>query len=455
MTRRWIFPAVAAVALIVAIFAAAPFVAEMGSTSSASRNAADAPDEGDPTAKADPAKHDQAHPRRRAADEYAEFRRSVEERRAAGRPTTIRELLGPDPPDAENAAVELNAALGAVTAEFGAEDTWPKIGPWGDELIAEQTSEQLDALRAFVERFRPFCDRVASGLDRPRCRLPVPEAMDEVWDRAVRPLQQASRILTAIARGDVDVERRLDALSTLLRLGRRNEPTAATASMVNAALAKGAVVTIRDGVERNELDARVVRSRLDTLLTTDWVATGPAFFELQFVGNLANSSAWIDGELKIPTGMEKFVTLRAPSPEELVATMDALERASRLAASPFRDYLAGVEAIDERARTTNLPTVGALFVRKLGEVEAACRLARVALAAAEHRATHGDFPASLDDLKPMFADGVPLDPFTDTPFVYEKTVTGVRIASLGRLANEDAIDEETLREKCLVWELKR
>jgi hypothetical protein len=55
----------------------------------------------------------------------------------------------------------------------------------------------------------------------------------------------------------------------------------------------------------------------------------------------------------------------------------------------------------------------------------------------------------------MFADGVPLDPFTDAPFVYERTPAGLRIASFGRLADEDALDEETLRERCLVWDLKR
>ena len=48
-----------------------------------------------------------------------------------------------------------------------------------------------------------------------------------------------------------------------------------------------------------------------------------------------------------------------------------------------------------------------------------------------------------------------LDPFTDAPFVYEKSATGVRITSAGRLADEEAIDEATLRERCLSWDLKR
>ena len=92
---------------------------------------------------------------------------------------------------------------------------------------------------------------------------------------------------------------------------------------------------------------------------------------------------------------------------------------------------------------------------RLARTDGATRLARIALAAAEHRATHGDFPASLDELKPMFPDGVPLDPYTDAPFVYEKTAAGVRIASAGRLPEDAPLDDATLRERCLVWELKR
>jgi len=86
----------------------------------------------------------------------------------------------------------------------------------------------------------------------------------------------------------------------------------------------------------------------------------------------------------------------------------------------------------------------------------ACRdLTRIGIRTAEACVVHADFPASLDDLKPMFPDGVPLDPFTDAPFVYEKTATDVRIASVGRLPEDKPLDDATLRKRCLVWELKR
>ena len=447
MKRNWIFLAVAAVALLVAIVAAAPFIAEMRTPPSES-----AGDE--PALGTDPSTRERTAPHRRRRAEYAEFLRYLDERRADGKPTTLRELLGPDPPDADNAAVELVAALKAVTADVGEDSAFPKVGPWGERPFEEQTPEQFEELRVFVERLRPFCGRVAKALDRPRCRLPVPGGIDETFEDSIRALQRASRILIAAARADADVERRLEALTTLLRLARRNEPTTEIASMVNTALAKAAVAAIRDGIARNELAPGVVRARLDALLTTDWIATGPAFFELQFVGFLANARAWIDRGFRLPEGTQEFLTSRSPSPEELLAVTDALEEASRLPSSPYGKYAARADALEEHLGAAG-PGVGvSLFVRSIGDVEAACRLARIALAAGEYRSTHDDFPASLDDLKPMFVDGVPLNPMTDAPLVYERTETGARLATEAR-SHDDADHEELIRERCLVWELKR
>src|SRR5207247_290315 len=91
----------------------------------------------------------------------------------------------------------------------------------------------------------------------------------------------------------------------------------------------------------------------------------------------------------------------------------------------------------------------------LAASDARVRLARVALALGEFRATHGDFPSSLDDLRSAFPDGLPLDPFTDAPFVYERVPDGVRVASRGRLASEPAMIFDEAAADVLGWELKR
>ena len=55
--------------------------------------------------------------------------------------------------------------------------------------------------------------------------------------------------------------------------------------------------------------------------------------------------------------------------------------------------------------------------KHLIDADAAMRLGRIALAACEHRRLHGMWPASTDELAPLFPDGVPGDPFTGTPVV--------------------------------------
>jgi len=159
----------------------------------------------------------------------------------------------------------------------------------------------------------------------------------------------------------------------------------------------------------------------------------------------------------VTTGAVTLAKLDRGMPEKVVAYCEPLSAAIRIRPGRYADYRRAVSLAVAARADPSLPM--AYFIQTSAErfcrTDAATRLARVALAAAEHRATHGDFPASLDELKPMFPDGVPLDPFTDAAFVYEKTATGVRIASAGRLADDRPIDEATLRERVLVWELKR
>ncbi|MFZ5828591.1 MAG: hypothetical protein ACOY3P_00815, partial [Planctomycetota bacterium] len=41
-----------------------------------------------------------------------------------------------------------------------------------------------------------------------------------------------------------------------------------------------------------------------------------------------------------------------------------------------------------------------------------------------YRAENGGFPATLDPLVPNYAEPMPLDPFTDRPFVYKRAADG-------------------------------
>jgi hypothetical protein len=390
------------------------------------------------------------------------IRAFADELRARGVPTTLDELNGPPPPAAENAAAELTAALDALHAEFGREgdrtSRWPNVGSWGDSVtpIRDETPERVAELRAHLRLLRPFRARVAAALDRPRLRF-APQA-DSVVPQTVgtTTLRSLQRILSTIAVGSDEPADRLSAIEIQLRLAARDEPVTSAQPLVDLALAGGAIQAIRDGLEHGELDAAVARPRLDPLLAPYWPDACVRFARLQLAGAL-RISAWLadGGDIgDLPEGVRLDDDRAKLEPERLRVLAD-------LTSIPTAPFTALLRAVQERGESPDGELHGSAYsvflaARTAGQREAASRLARIALAAVAYRNEHGDFPASLDDLRPAFADGVPLDPFTDASFLYARTDTGVRLASRGTLADAtEPPDEDTLRERCLLWNLPR
>jgi hypothetical protein len=312
----------------------------------------------------------------------------------------------------------------------------------------------LQDLDEFLVRIRPFFDRVAAAADRPRCWFPFDvDELGATKSAGIPSLQHVTRAFGTRALVAHDPDDRIESCRTLCVLARRFEPVESIGSMVKAGMAGLAVTALRRGVETGAIAAAPARARLDPLLAPTWLDLHSRYFAAELVADIANFGAMLDGRIPPTPGND----LSPTAPTIMVGWCEVHRDASRWPTQPFPDYLRRARKSIETGRPQDEPMTIVIpsAVERLGQIEARCRLARVALAAAEHRATHGDFPASLDDLKPMFPDGVSLDPFTDAPFVYAKTATGVRIASAGRLADDAPLDGTTLRERCLVWDLKR
>jgi hypothetical protein len=147
------------------------------------------------------------------------------------------------------------------------------------------------------------------------------------------------------------------------------------------------------------------------------------------------------------------------SPAAMARALEATERFETAATSPYARLHADLKAsIGPSQRGSASWAMLSPLLRSaemLAQTEAVCRLARIALAAAERRAKSGKLPASLDELKDAFPEGVPVDPFTDAPFVYEATETGVRISTSGHLPGESAPEGRRAPEAGFTWELKR
>lgn len=69
---------------------------------------------------------------------------------------------------------------------------------------------------------------------------------------------------------------------------------------------------------------------------------------------------------------------------------------------------------------------------------------RIALAIAAHRADHGDYPLSLNDLIPEYINAIPPDRFNDEPLHYTRTEDGgARVWSVGPDLDDNGGDEDS------------
>jgi hypothetical protein len=391
----------------------------------------------------------------------SEFQDFVAELRAAGEPTTPGEFFGPEPPADVNAAPEIAAALKWLDETVGRENTWAVTGPW-DKRYADEgapwferaSPDSIRELRAFLVRIRPFFDRVAAAAEKPRFRFPYTvDTQGMIDSEGVSSLQRVTLVLGARGAVDPDPAARVEACRTLIVLARRFEPAQSVGELLKAAMAGASLTALRHDVETGAVDPASARARLDPLLAPTWLDLHARYFAEELVQHVSEFSAILDGRNPPSSGKE----LAPSAAATLVGWCKAAHDAAKWPTTPYAAYLRRARATVESARRSHAQTEILLpkVADSLGQDEARCRLARVALAVAEHRAKHGDFPASLDDVKPMFPDGVPLDPYNDAPFVYERTSAGARIASAGRLPEDKPLDAAKLRERCLVWELKR
>ncbi len=120
---------------------------------------------------------------------------------------------------------------------------------------------------------------------------------------------------------------------------------------------------------------------------------------------------------------------------EMETVGDQLKEEVEAAGGLFRRILPFMEGSSRRRRflsTTIARTLTAsmrekvtgAILRSRTDVAARCGLTVISLALAAWKADHGIFPESLKDLSPGCLGEVPLDPFTDRPFIYRRAGPG-------------------------------
>lgn len=401
----------------------------------------------------------------RQADLYSRpFEPYVESLRAAGQAVEIDEVDGPMPADADNAAGEIDAAVKWVHDTFGEQDKWPAQALWqadgleARDAAAAATPALREEMSQFLEQLRPFFDRVDRALDRPHLRYPrtVDPATGMHDDPWMRPVQRVIRLLGQAAHAAPKPEDRLRAIRDCARLGARLDPTDEMSHMMAAADTRLAVEEVRYHLENGTMDPAAARTALDELLARPWFPRMAALLRSERAETIWEAREMRAGRLK-DWRLSPANTQDPAVTTQFVAACEVFDEALTWPPDGYREWRRKFEDLLDRTETErNAFTLSPrLMLRTLTRTDAVTRLARIALAAAEHRAEHGALPVSLDELKWAFPDGVPLDPFTDAPFAYTRTDADVRIASVGRVPEEPAIDDAELRERSLVWNLKR
>jgi hypothetical protein len=404
----------------------------------------------------------------------------LDERRAAGLANSFEELLGPMPPDAENGAAELEASIPWVLATCGPSSSW-KNSPFDATLALEDygpTREQIEGETPAAVQIRPWTDRRNSVLAAPHLRFAItllPSGMRSASH--MQCLQNAQRLLCMQADAEDDPIRRLAACRATLLFARRIEPETLMTWMVGTAIESGGVTSLRRDVEWGRIDPAAARAACDELLagsrvdgtrralrvcSVDFLTAYRELIEGRAVPRTAGQSWWQRTSRRVERlvsrlrGVPEYPELEPGMAHTVVSICRGLDAAAAadLSADLSKD---GVDGLDPTGTLRECGIDGiVVHVMSLAvQTDAQTRLARVALAVAAHREEHGAFPASLDELRAAFPDGVPNDPYTDAAFVYEPTKDGVRISSAGRFPGTPAPEEDTRRAQQLVWELKR
>jgi hypothetical protein len=403
--------------------------------------------------------------------------------RAAGKPVTAEEAVGPPPPRETNGCVDLDSACKWLDEHAGPPSKWTYAGPWNQPgsptWYDDEPPERLAALDKFLASLQPYFDGFAASFAKPRL-VPTTTRNVEGWlvESGVARLLEAIPVIQARALAASRAEDRLDAVALLLALSVRVDSPSALSQILRSAASRAGVLALRRDLERDALDVKAARTRLDPLLAERSLPRVPAmvaYLRAQMldvathvdVGGLARSRPLSRAFEQAVDRIERSLTGKPPlsdpdyvgTPKQFAEAHAAFAPLESLPTDSYPRMAAEIRTFV--SATTMTPFVerwmpaSPTFIEHIARMDAATSLARIALAVAEHRAKHGDFPASLDEVKPMFPDGVPLDPYNDAPFVYERTSAGARIASAGRLPEDKPLDAAKLRERCLVWELKR
>jgi hypothetical protein len=260
----------------------------------------------------------------------------------------------------------------------------------------------------------------------------------------------------------------LDAIELQLAIPRRWERSSTVEDLISSQLFASGCGLLRDAVENGHVDPQDARTRLGGALRRSWRQSIVRIAKrergqlihwwsegLQGRGPFGPRSVWL-GFLSPFFGSDKRAFF-ARHPDYVITCSRVVDAIERLEFDADRDGSGSFAAVMGEGWNRHLSLLGLpLVFDSLQRTDAQCALARVGLAVAIHRQEAGAYPESLDELAPLFPEGVPGDLFSGGPFKYERVDDGVRIYSVGDAEIRTAADGPMVerRDRYLMWELR-
>jgi len=385
-----------------------------------------------------------------------------------------------------------DAAAGIDDAMLDTAGEWP----W--------TMEELPAVAAWLTKHETQIDRLVAAANRPHYWLPSPSLLDGkpemlvgAWGSDLQGLRGVSRVLGYRALWHVGENRPAAAWRDILAIRRLARlvappgrgPQFLVTHLIAVALDATADAATRQLLAMPALSADVlatIRRDLDCLgpivamadglaaerfVATDavvWLARripGGRRERMRLAGEFLMGS----GDLPLLTSLDWNLIL-----ERMNGYYDELESACRLATHQAReaafqemesrweqpappalvragDWLLQVcsrahrsDRIADRLLVTLVPALSAVL-RAVARTEAQFSLTKTAAALAACHADRGPdappYPERLDDLVPKYLAAVPVDPFSDKPFIYERRGDEYLLASVGQNGVYDGGDD--------------
>jgi hypothetical protein len=427
---------------------------------------------------------------------------------AAHLPLLCKAVGIPNVPPAEPLMLDpqKDAAAGIDSAMIDAAAEWP----WA--------TEELPAVAAWLTKHEAQIDRLVAAADRPHYWLPSPSLLDGkqellvgAWVSDLQGLRGVSRVLGYRALWHMGENRPAAAWRDILairRLARLVAPPGRGPQFLVAHLIAVALDATADVATRRLLAMPALSADVLATIRRDLEGLGPivAMADVlageRFVTNdvvvwlarripggrrermrLGGEFLMGSGDLALLTSLDWNLIL-----ERLNGHYEELESARRLATYQAREAAVqemesrwerpapaalaragGVllqvcscghrsDRIADRLLVTLAPALSAVL-RAVTRSEAQFALTKTAAALAAWRADRGPdappYPERLDDLVPKYLAVVPVDPFTDKPFIYERRGDGYLLASVGENGVYDGGDDMSGRIVRGEWQEQR